>query len=87
MAYLCYKYGMARSRISTTVDEALLTEARLSNPQHNDAKLFDEALKALLDRSRSFAIDASYSAYDTHPLSEPDEWGDLASFRTAAAAT
>lgn len=78
---------MARSRISTTVDEALLTEARLSNPQHNDAKLFDEALKALLDHSRSFAIDASYSAYDTNPLSEPDEWGDLASFGTAAAAT
>jgi hypothetical protein len=78
---------MARSRISTTVDETLLIEARLSNPQHNDAKLFDQALRALLDRSRSFAIDASYSAYDTHPLSEPDDWGDLASFRTAAAAT
>jgi hypothetical protein len=78
---------MARSRISTTVDEALLTAARLASPQHNDAKLFDEALRALLDRSRSFAIDASYSAYDTHPLSEPDDWGDLASFRTAAAAT
>jgi hypothetical protein len=32
-------------------------------------------------------IDAAYAAYDMHPLNEPDEWGDLASFRAAAAAT
>ena len=30
-------------------------------------------------------IDASYAAYDEHPLDEPDAWGDLASFRRAAA--
>lgn len=78
---------MPRSRISTTVDGTLLTQARLANPNHNDAKLFDEALTALLCRSRAVAIDASYAAYDVHPLTEPDEWGDLASFRTAAAAT
>jgi hypothetical protein len=29
----------------------------------------------------------SYSAYDEHPLSEADEWGDLESFRAAAAAS
>ena len=29
--------------------------------------------------------DATYAAYDDHPLSEPDEWGDLASFLAAAA--
>lgn len=29
--------------------------------------------------------DASYAAYDGHPLTEPDEWGDLASFREAVA--
>jgi hypothetical protein len=29
-------------------------------------------------------IDAAYAAYDTHPIDEPDEWGDLASFRDAA---
>ena len=28
-----------------------------------------------------------YAAYDDHPLDEPDEWGDLASFRRAAAAS
>lgn len=33
------------------------------------------------------AVDASYAAYDEHPLEEPDEWGDLASFRRAAAAS
>ena len=31
-------------------------------------------------------IDASYSVYDEHPMEEPDAWGDLASFREAAAA-
>ena len=78
---------MTRSRISTTVDEALLTEARTAIPGRNDASLFDAALTALLARSRAAEIDASYSAYDVHRLDEPDEWGDLASFRSAAAAT
>ena len=78
---------MPRSRVSTTVDEALLSEARASNPQHNDAALFDAALAALLARSRAAAIDESYRAYDELPLEAPDEWGDLASFRAAAAAT
>jgi hypothetical protein len=78
---------MARARVSTTVNEVLLSEARSANPQHNDAALFDAALTALLARSRSSEIDRSYGAYDAHPLSEPDEWGDLDSFRAAAAAT
>lgn len=39
---------------------------------------------ALLDRHRAAEIDASYAAYDAHPLDERDEWGDLASFREAA---
>ena len=30
---------------------------------------------------------ASYAAYDEHPLEEPDEWGDLASFRRAVASS
>lgn len=29
--------------------------------------------------------DAVYAAYDEHPLAEPDAWGDLESFRAAAA--
>jgi hypothetical protein len=45
----------------------------------------DEALTALLARHRAAEVDASYAVYDEHPLDEPDEWGDLASFRRAAA--
>jgi len=50
-----------------------------------DAALVDEALTALLARYRAAEVDASYAAYDEHPLEEPDEWGDLASFRQGAA--
>ncbi|MDX5398169.1 MAG: DUF2191 domain-containing protein, partial [Actinomycetes bacterium] len=50
-----------------------------------DAAMLDEALRALVARHRSAEIDASYAAYDSHPLDEPDAWGDLASFREAAA--
>ena len=78
---------MSRSRVSTTVDANLLSEARTANPQLNDAVLFDAALGALLAHSRAAAIDDGYRAYDDHPIDEPDEWGDLQSFRTAAAAT
>lgn len=53
----------------------------------SDAVLIDEALAALLARHRAAEVDAAYSAYDKHPLDEADEWGDLASFREAAAAS
>lgn len=78
---------MTRKRISTTVDEALLAEARLARSGVNDAMLFDEALSALIVRHRAARYDEAYAAYDEHPLDEPDEWGDLASFRDAAGAT
>ena len=52
-----------------------------------DAALIDEALEALLLRHRAAEIDECYAAYDEHPLDEPDVWGDLASFRRAAAAS
>jgi hypothetical protein len=52
-----------------------------------DASLVDEALEALLSLHRAAELDASYAAYDAHPLNEPDAWGDLASFRRAAAAS
>lgn len=78
---------MARVRVSTTVDEHLLLEARRARAGSNDAGLLDEALRALLGRHRAGEIDASYQAYDEHPLDEPDKWGDLASFHDAAAAS
>ncbi len=76
---------MARTRISTTVDAKLLRDARRLRSQLTDAALVDEALAALLSRHRAAELDRSYAAYDRHPLAEPDEWGDLASFRRAAA--
>ena len=78
---------MARVRVSTTVDEELLARARGVCTGTTDAALIDDALRALLASHRAGEIDASYEAYDTHPLDEPDEWGDLASFREAAAAS
>ena len=76
---------MARTRVSTTVDDDLLQRARRARRGSTDAALLDEALMAMLARDRAFELDASYAAYDDHPLDEPDEWGDLASFRRAAA--
>lgn len=77
---------MARTRLSTTVDKALLDHARRARAESSDAELIDEALAALLARDRAAEIDAAYAAaYAQHPLDEPDEWGDLASFREAAA--
>ena len=78
---------MARTRLSTTVDSTLLDGARSARSGVPDAVLIDEALAALLARHRAAEVDASYAAYDEHPLDEPDEWGDLASFRQAAAAS
>lgn len=78
---------MNRTRLSTTVDADLLKNARDLRIGVSDAALIDEALAALLSRHRAAEVDASYAAYDEHPLDEPDKWGDLASFRRAAAAS
>lgn len=76
---------MARVRVSTTVDEHLLKNARRLYKGKPDSVLLDDAFGALLARHHSAEIDANYAAYDEHPLDEPDDWGDLASFRQAAA--
>lgn len=78
---------MKRIRLSTTVNSDLLTQARGVRPGITAAALIDEALTALLARHRAAEIDASYSAYDDHPADQPDEWGDLASWRRAAGAS
>lgn len=82
-----HSYGMARIRVSTTVDESLLKNARKLRSNLNDAALLDEALTALVARHRAAEIDAGYGVYDEHPLDEADAWGDLASFREAAASS
>ena len=73
--------------MSTTVDEQLLANARQLFATLTDSALLDQALMALLHEHRAGEIDAAYAAYEKHPLAEPDAWGDLASFREAAAAS
>ena len=84
VACLWYKDGMARVRISTTVDEQLLAASRETHSDASDSVLIDDALDALVARSRAAEIDSAYAAYDRHPLDAGDEWGDLESFRAAA---
>ena len=83
-----HDHGMARTRISTTVDADLLADARRTRAGATDAELIDDALTALLARHRAAEIDEAYAvAYAEHPIDEADEWGDLDSFRSAAATT
>ena len=63
------------------------TTLRRASGGRPDAVLIDEALRSLLLLHRAAELDAEYAAYDAHPLDAPDEWGDLASFRDAAAAS
>lgn len=78
---------MSRVRVSTTVDENLLAEARRTMAAANDAALIDAALLALLKSHRAAELDDSYTAYDDTPIDTTDEWGDLATFRQAATAS
>lgn len=69
------------------MDDELLRQAREATGASSDAALLDQALDALLAQHRRAEVDRAYVAYDAHPLDEPDEWGDLASFRAAAASS
>ena len=47
--------------------------------------LFASVVPALLSQYRAAEIDEAYAAaYAAHPIDEPDDWGDLASFGEAA---
>jgi post-segregation antitoxin (ccd killing protein) len=87
VAHSWYGRGIARMRISTTVDQELLENARRTRSGLADSALMDEALAAFLARHRKVEIDAAYAAYDKHPIDEVDGWGDLASFRRVAGAS
>lgn len=78
---------MARIRLSTTVDASLLEAARNLSSGRTDAAVVDDALRALLARNRASEIDLAYAAYDELPVDQPDEWGDLNSWRRAASAS
>jgi len=84
MAYLWHNHAMPRTRVSTTVDETLLAQARAARQGLNDAALIDEALGALLAGNRRAEIDATYRAYDEKPITSVDEWGDLDAWRRSA---
>jgi hypothetical protein len=85
MALLWHGRGMARTRVSTTVDDELLQRARSLAGYTNDATLLDGALRAFVEQRRAAEIDAAYvAAYEKHPIDEPDDWGDLASWNDAA---
>jgi hypothetical protein len=75
---------MSRERLRSTVDVELMSAARQLEVWPNDRSLLEAALRALLSVHRREEIDARYAAYEEYPLSEGDEWGDLASFSDAA---
>jgi hypothetical protein len=84
VAQPCHAHGMARIRVSTTVDDHLITEARRLLAGKKDAEILDEALHGLVRSYREAEIDAAYArAYTEHPIDEPDEWGDLQSWHEA----
>ena len=52
---------MTRVRLSTTVDEQLLEDARRVHEGKPDSIVIDDALAALLARHRSAQVDAAYA--------------------------
>jgi hypothetical protein len=79
---------MAKARLSTTVDSALLERARAIHGHRTDASLLEAALTAYLAQHREAEIDAAYAkAYAEHPIDEPDAWGNLAEWRERAGAS
>src|SRR3954462_9964696 len=66
---------MSRTRLSTTVDEELLQAARRVRAGDTDPAMIEEALRALVARHRSAEVEASYTAYDEHPLDETGRVG------------
>ncbi len=78
---------MARIRLSTTVDASLLEAARARHSGPTDAARVVDAVRARLAPNRAREIDAGYAAYDEKPVDQPDEWGDLESWRRAASAS
>ena len=77
---------MTRVRISTTVSDELLGQARAALPDLNDASLMDRALAALCADHRAAEVDRSYRVFGELQLDTRDEWGNLADFLDSAGA-
>ena len=78
---------MPRIRVSTTVSDRLLEQARAALPDLNNASLLDRALAALCAELHAAEIDRSYGIYDALPLDTEDEWGNPAAFLDAVGST
>lgn len=66
--------GMARVRISTTVDERPLERGRGVKAGVPVSACVDDALAAFLARHRAAAdVGAAHASYDDHPLDGDDE--------------
>lgn len=76
---------MSKVRISTTVDEQLLADARHCRAGERDSVVIESALSALIAQYRAAEFDRRIdTAYREVALDRPDEWGDLDSFLVAA---
>lgn len=79
---------MRRTVINASVDTSLLDAVRQGHRDRTDAELLEAGLSALLPTLPVELLEQRYAAaYSAHPIDEPDAWGDLESFRRAAAST
>ncbi len=71
---------MSRIRISTTVDECLLEQARSTSSWQSAAEMVDAAMQSLVAAHQETQIDDAYQAYEECPVDAPDAWGRLSDF-------
>ena len=67
---------MAKVRVSTTVDAALLDRAREVHGTGTDASLLEAALTALVDARRRAEVDAAYERGYSRELPAPPTRGE-----------
>lgn len=75
---------MARIRISTTVDDDLITRARRAHGAGTDSSLLEAALEALLREYRATEINQRYEQGYAQDQPSEDDWGDVTTFLDAA---
>lgn len=86
MAGMGHDCGMAKIRLSTTVDADLLARARAAHGPSTDASVVEAALEALLRLHQESEFDRVYAeAYARQQVGDRDEWGDLQAFLDGAA--
>jgi len=63
---------------------SVLADSSTASDAANDALFTLRTHASAAVRSIALGVDARYAAYQSHPLDEPDEWGDLETFHAAA---